>query len=206
MKKICWALFFLCGNALAGEFQIGPTYKIDEENPATWLVEKQLPKLEANGEMERLEKMMQQKAKHSIENPKGVNLPHTISHKVQSRSLLKRLGKDIKDADGQVIITKGTINNPYQYLPESPKTMLFIDGSSEPQVRYAIKERKKNRLLKVVFTQGKPLEKMRTHHVPFYFDQHQRLVGELNITHVPAKVYRQSTQLIIEEFVLPEDV
>lgn len=206
MKKTLWVLLILCGSAQSLQFQIGPTYEVKEENPVTWLQQKQLPKLKASGELDKLEQAMQAKAKASVENPKGIVLPHTTQPRQVVVPLIKRVSKDIKDADGQVIIPKGTTPNPYQYLPESHKQMLFIDGTNVQHIQYALNELKKSRQLKVVLTQGKPLQLMRTHQVTFYFDQYQRLVRELDITHVPAKVYRRGSHRYLEEFVLPEDL
>jgi len=50
-----------------------------------------------------------------------------------------------------------------------------------------------------VLVAGKPLELMRRLKFNIYFDQQQRLINRFEITALPAKVYRQKSDLVIEE-------
>lgn len=203
MKKILLVLLTLCGSAGAQSLGIfGPTYKIAEVDAFEWIVNVRLPELQQSGEIDKMHKKLQDQSKFRVENPKGAHLPAATKVRVRRQSLIYILTRDVKDAKGRMLFSKGTTANPADILPESNKMLLFIDGTSLPQVKFAIIEAKQNNFLKIVLVTGKPLELMREHGLTFYFDQHQRLIDRFQIKALPAKVYRQKSELVIEEIVL----
>ena len=203
MKKILLVLLTLCGSASAQNLGIfGPTYKIAEVDAFEWIVNVRLPELQQSGEIDNMHKKLQDKSKFKVENPKGTHLPAATKVKVRRQSLIYTLTRDVFDAKGRMLFNKGKTANPADILPESKKVLLFIDGSSLNQVKFAIQEHKQNNFLKIVLVTGKPLELMREHGLTFYFDQHQRLIDRFQIKALPAKVYRQKSELVIEEVVL----
>ena len=203
MKKILLVWLLLCGNAYTKDLGIyGPTYKIGEIDAFDWIVNQRLPELERNGAIDKMNTKLQKQAQLVIENPRGATLPQAGKPSRKTQSLIYTLQRDVKDASGRILFKKGTSVGPADVLPESNKTLLFIDGDFERQVNFALNELAKNKLTKIVLVKGAPLELMRTLKVNVYFDQHQRLINKFAITNLPAKVYRQKNELIIEEVVI----
>jgi len=203
MKKILLVWLILCGSANAKDLGIfGPTYKITDVDAFEWIVNVRLPELQQSGEIDNMNKKLQNQSKFRVENPKGAPLPAATKVRVRRQSLIYTLTRDVKDAKGRVLFNKGVSANPADILPESKKMLLFIDGTSLEQVKFAIRQATQNNFLKIVLVTGKPLELMREHGLTFYFDQHQRLIDRFNIKALPAKVYRQKSELVIEEVVL----
>ena len=203
MKKTLLVWLLLSGSVMAKNLGIyGPTYKIAEMDVFDWIVNQRLPELENNGEIDKMNAKLQKRAQHRIENPKGPKLPKATKNSRKTQSLVYTLPRDIKDAAGRVLFKNGTTVRPEDILPDSNKTLLFIDGEDLAQVNFAFLELKKNRLIKIVLVVGHPLELMRKCGVNIYFDQHQKLIDRFDINALPAKVYRRKSELIIEEMII----
>lgn len=203
MKKILLALIILCGNSYAKDLGVyGPTYLIAEKDAFDWIVKERLPELQRSGEIDKMNAKLQENSRYRIENPKGAQLPEVKSARIRYKSLVYTLPRDVKDAKGRVLFKKGISVNPSEVLPESNKELLFIDGTSSKQVNYAISKYKMNNFIKIVLVTGSPLELMRKHKTVIFFDQHQRLVDRFDIQALPTKVYRQKSDLVIEEVVI----
>lgn len=203
MVKILLVWLILCGNCVAQNLGVfGPTYLISEVDAFEWIVQQKLPELERNGEIDKMNAKLQKQSQFRVENPIGATLPQATAPRLKYQSLIYTLTRDIRDAKGRVIFKKGVSVNPADVLPESNKTLLFIDGNNKAQVDYAIKQLAMNNFIKIVLVSGRPLELMRKHKVNIYFDQHQSLVERFEITKLPAKVYRQKSNLVIEEMVI----
>jgi len=198
---LVWLLLY--GNANAhdlGEF--GPTYKIREMDAFEWITQQRLPELLQSGLIDKMNTKLQTTAQHRVENPKGIRLPQAFKNSRKTQSLIYILPRDIKDAAGRILFKKGTTMNPADILPESDKTLLFIDGDNLAQVNFALNEVSINKFTKIVLVCGRPLELIRTTKVAMYFDQGQRLIQRFGIKALPAKVYRETSNLIIEEIVI----
>lgn len=203
MKKILLVWLLLSGSVMAANLGIyGPTYKVKEVDALDWIVNQRLPELEKNGEIDKMNAKLQKTSQYRIENPKGAKLPKATKKSRRTQSLIYTLPRDIKDAFNRILFKKGTIVKPEDVLPDSGKTLIFIDGEDLAQVNFALLELKKNKLVKIVLVAGHPLELMRTHRINIYFDQHQKLIDRFDINALPAKVYRQKSELIIEEMLI----
>ncbi len=78
--------------------------------------------------------------------------------------------------------------------------MIFLDGDDLAQLNWALAEYKnKKGLAKLVLIKGAPLELMRQHDIPFYFDQAGRLSQYFKLKQVPATVHQENDQLMISE-------
>jgi conjugal transfer pilus assembly protein TraW len=196
-----WLL--LCGNAHSKNLGVfGPTYLIKEMDAFEWIVNKKLPELERSGVIDKMNMRLAENSRNRIENPKGILLPQATIMKKRLQPLIYTLARDIKDADGHVLFKKGTTTRPSDILPNSKKMLLFIDGNSKQQVNYALKQLDLNKSIKIVLVSGQPLELMRFTKIVIYFDQAQRLINRFLIKALPAKVYREESNLIIEEIVI----
>ena len=201
-----WLVIFLfCSNLFAldvGTF--GSTYEIAEKDALEWIYNERLPELESKGEIKKMQKVLQTKAVQNVEKPKGVKLSTVVEHIVRKKNLMVKVGQDIHDADGNLLLAKGSKFNPFKNLPESKKTLVFIDGDDNEQVNWAIKEYNKNKETHIILTQGKPIEIAKDRNVPIYFDQLQAYINHFGVERVPTKLYRQGHYLYLEEVALNE--
>ena len=203
MKIILLVWLILCGSAQARDLGIfGPTYLIAEVDAYEWIVNQRLPELERAGELDAMNAKLAQNSRNRIENPNGVHLPQVKVAGKRLQSLIYTLPADIKDAKGRVLFKKGKTVNPADILPESNKTLIFIDGNIKSQVDYALKCAAANKFIKIVLVAGRPLELMRNSNIAIYFDQEQRLIKRFKVTALPTKVYRQKSDLVIEEVLI----
>jgi conjugal transfer pilus assembly protein TraW len=199
-------LFVFCSNVVALDVgTYGSVYEIAERDALDWIYNERLPELERSGEIEKMQKNMQAKAVRSVKRPKGVKLPKVVEPNIRKKNLVVKVGQDIHDADGNLLVVKGSKFNPFENLPDNNKTLVFIDGDDNVQVNWAVEEYNKNKETHVVLIQGKPIEIARARQVPIYFDQSQAYISRFGIERVPTKLYRQGHNLYIEEIVLGED-
>ena len=118
---------------------------------------------------------------------------------------------DYRNEKGQIVVKRGTVVEPLHINP-LVNGLIFIDGTDDKQVIYAI-ERGQKEPLKIVLTAGSPLDLrikyQRTNWrgnvgVPFYFDQRkiildslQRLYG-IAINTVPVVLAQRGDNLMVE--------
>ena len=180
----------------------GPTYAIQEHN-ALSLIEQRLLALQTSGAIDRAQAVLKQQGIASIEQPKPVQgLRHTDQARRFEKDLSIVVAKDIQGAKGELIQKAGTKINPLKKF-FSKKILLFLDGTNTEQLSWAMNEYQKNQgLCKMVLVNGPPLALMRSHALPFYFDQSSRLVHYFGIEQVPAKVFQRGDKLCIEELKL----
>ena len=78
--------------------------------------------------------------------------------------------------------------------------MLFVDGRREAEVAWALAhEDESGRPAKIVLLAGRPLDLMRQHRRPFFFDQGGRLAARFGLRLTPSLVEQAGTRLRITE-------
>jgi len=87
---------------------------------------------------------------------------------------------DIRDHQGNVIFSKGSVFNPADYVFMTGK-YIFIDGRDEEQVAYALK----GDYRKIILTSGDILELSKKYKHAFFFIN-DILIERFQLTHVPA--------------------
>jgi conjugal transfer pilus assembly protein TraW len=177
---------------------IGPTYSIEEISLLD-VIFKTLKEKEANGEIEKLQKEMTERSVNNIKNPIGRNMPVAITDSYRKFDPSIVLHRDIKLPDGQVMYPRGTIVNPLTIKPFTKK-LIFIDGTDEKQVDFAIKQHEKSGYRdKIILVKGSYYELMKKHNIRFYFDQRVRnsaprervtLVEQFGIERLPSIVFQ----------------
>lgn len=105
---------------------------------------------------------------------------------------------DLKDHEGRIIQTTGTVINPLNTVSLS-KALLFIDGDDEKQVSWALAQNKSAPAPKIILISGSPFELMEKHDLRFYFDQGGAITKKFKIAQVPARVTQSGLILKIEE-------
>lgn len=165
--------------------QMGATFPIIENDLLT-MIETRLRHLEANGQIDVLQRQMQEQAVASVRRPKPVEgLTPAMARRewLYDPSIITE--EDIVDAKGNVITPAGTRINPLD-LVEMRQELVFVDGSTA-QIDWAVRTYSDARA-KIVFVAGSPFDAMKPWQRRFYFDQGGKLTGKFGIRHTPAIV------------------
>ena len=81
------------------------------------------------------------------------------------------VARDIRTPDGTLIAAAGTRVNPLERIALA-RDLLFVDGRQEAEIAWALARQKESgRPSKIVLLAGRPLDLMRRHRRPFFFDQ-----------------------------------
>lgn len=178
----------------------GHLFPIEEEDLLIYLKKRVLSLSEE--EREQLEEEAKRRVVKSIQEPKAVE--GLREAKVYRRFFFDpsiTAQEDFKDAEGKVIVARGSKVNPLDTV-SLPESLLFFDGSDERQLRFAKEDVDRSTWILV---KGKPLDLEEREERPVYFDQSGVLVRKFSITHIPAKVSQEGKMLKIEEFPLEEE-
>ena len=103
--------------------------------------------------------------------------------------------RDIRLPGGTLIAAAGARVNPLARHPLT-RGLLFIDGRRPVEVGWALAYAKP---AKIVLLAGRPLDLVRSHGRPFFFDQGGRLAARLGLRFTPALVEQAGTALRITE-------
>ena len=163
-------------------------------------IEARLVEMERSGELARMEDEARANARRKLEEPEPVP---GIAPARDERSRLWdpaiTVARDIRTPDGVLIAAAGTRVNPLERIT-LPRDLLFVDGRREAEIAWALaREDESGRPAKIVLLAGRPLELMRRHRRPFFFDQGGRLAARFGIAATPSLVVQDGTRLRIDE-------
>lgn len=182
----------------------GQTFAVSETDILTQ-IGRQLRRAEASGRMEALQRDFQERVRRKVERPVPVA---GIVKTVEPRSWLFDpsivVPQDFADPQGRVFARAGQRINPLDRLPGFDRVMLFIDGDDRHQVDWALGEMDRigEHRVRIILTNGAPLELMRNRRRQFFFDQEARITGHFGIRQVPARVERENDRMRISELKL----
>jgi len=176
----------------------GHTFEIHEEDFLE-VLQARIRTLASQGKLQEYQEEVIKRTKKSMAQPKPVKgLQLTTLERTFYYNPNLTVPYDIKDHTGRCIHKAGTKVNPLAIKPFR-KTLVFIDGDNERQVKFALKLHKGNRLLKIILVKGAPFDLMNSYKTPLYFDQEGVLIQKLGIKQVPAIVSQEGILLKIEE-------
>jgi len=159
-------------------------------------IEARLVEMERSGALTRLEEEARANARRKLEEPDPVP---GIAPAREERSRLFdpaiTVARDIRAADGVLIAAAGTRVNPLTRTTLAGD-LLFVDGRREAEIVWALSH---DRPAKIVLLAGRPLELMRRHARPFFFDQGGRLAARFGLDFTPSLVEQAGTRLRITE-------
>ena len=163
-------------------------------------IEARLIEMERSGALARLEGEARANARRKLEEPDP--LPG-IAPATRERSRLWNpaitVARDIRAADGVLIAAAGTRVNPLERVA-LVRDLLFVDGRREAEIAWALAhEAESGRPAKIVLLAGRPLDLMRQHRRPFFFDQGGRLAARFGLRFTPSLVEQAGTRLRITE-------
>ena len=158
--------------------------------------------MQRSGRIDELNQQFAARARKRIERPQPVA---GLTRTERPRSWLFDPSivtpQDFADHEGRVFARAGERINPLERLPGFDRELVFLDGDDSAQVAFGLKRLKAGGQGRVylVLTSGAPLELMRRHKVPLYFDQGGSLSARFGLAHVPAVVVREGEALRISE-------
>ncbi|MDE0410538.1 MAG: type-F conjugative transfer system protein TraW [Alphaproteobacteria bacterium] len=159
-------------------------------------IEARLVEMERSGELARLERQARERARMKLEEPDPVP---GVAPAMKERSRLFdpaiTVARDIRTPDGFLIAAAGTQVNPLERLTLA-RDLLFVDGRRGAEIAWALSHA---RPAKIVLLAGRPLELMRQHRRPFFFDQGGRLAARFGLRFTPSLVEQAGTRLRITE-------
>ena len=159
-------------------------------------IEARLLEMQHSGALARLEEEARERARRTLEEPPPVA---GIAPATRERSRLFDpaivVERDIRTADGILIAAAGTTVNPLESVPMT-RDLLFVDGRREAEIAWALAH---DRPSKIVLLGGRPLDLMRRHRRPFFFDAGGRLAARFGIGATPSVVAQDGTRLRITE-------
>ena len=159
-------------------------------------IEARLIEMERSGELARLEQEARANARRKLEEPDpvaGIAPAREERSRVWDPAIT--VARDIRTPDGELIAAAGTRVSPLERLTLA-RALLFVDGRREAEVAWALAHA---RPAKIVLLAGRPLELMRRHRRPFFFDQGGRLAARLGLRFTPSLVAQDGTRLRITE-------
>ena len=159
-------------------------------------IEARLGELEASGEMARKRREAVKRARQRIEAParvEGIGAARVRRTRLFDPSIT--LDRDVRAADGTLIAARGARVNPLHAQPLT-RDLLFIDGARPVEVAWALGNKRPAR---IVLVAGRPLDLMRVHGRPFFFDQGGRLSKRLGLRATPSVVTAEGPVLRITE-------
>ena len=159
-------------------------------------IESRLLEMQRSGELALLQEEARTNARRTLEEPDAAP---GIAPATRERSRLWdpaiTVARDIRAADGVLIAAAGTRVNPLERMTLA-RDLLFVDGRREAEIAWALAH---DRPAKIVLLAGRPLELMRRHRRPFFFDQGGRLAARFGLRFTPSLVEQAGPRLRITE-------
>ncbi|MCK4934634.1 MAG: conjugal transfer protein TraW [Simkaniaceae bacterium] len=103
--------------------------------------------------------------------------------------------EDYTDANGNIVVAKGTVINPLDTITLNTG-LLFFDGSSQKHIAWAKRQVGDN---KWILTNGNPLDLEEIEEREVFFDQRGIYTQKFHIHKIPCKITQESNYLLIEE-------
>ncbi len=208
MRRACPALLaaaLLLSAALPGAVSAkdlgvrGATWPVAEPDLLE-RIEARLLEMERSGALARLEEEARANARRKLEEPDPAP---GIAPAREERSRLFdpaiTVARDIRAADGVLIAAAGTRVSPLERMTLA-RDLLFVDGRREAEIAWALaREEESGRPAKIVLLAGRPLDLMRRHARPFFFDQGGRLAARFGLRFTPSLVEQAGSRLRITE-------
>lgn len=164
-------------------------------------IKKRVGEMVDSGEWEKIKQDNTKKIVEGIRHPKGNDLPLVTKPRTFTLDPSITVTADITDTQGNIIAKKGSVVNPL-VTGQLSKAVLFIDGTVDKQLAWAMAVKKDAPLTVVIFTKGSWMEAMEKYHLQIFYDQNGQLIQKFGIEHVPSKVTQQGEVLKIEEVLL----
>ncbi len=209
MKHKLLVLLFLLFSITANQKSIakdygvvGTTYPIIEQDFLKEIMAK-LKVMEQNGKLAKFQNGIKKQMIDSVNKPKpvaGISPTKFAKSWIFDPSVF--LDHDLADQNGRVFYKAGTKVNPLDHISLT-RTLIFIDGDDETQIKWALKQDKiRKGKTKIILVKGAIIDLMKQTKTRLYFDQNGTLTKKFSIEHTPAKIEQEGKKLRISEVLL----
>jgi len=163
-------------------------------------IEARLLQMHRSGELARLENEARTRARRQLEEPEPVpGIEPAREERSRPFDPAITVAQDIRTEDGTLIAAAGTRIDPLERLPLT-RDLIFVDGRREAEIAWALERMMSgDRPAKIVLLAGRPLDLMRRHRRPFFFDTGGQLAARFGIAATPTLVEQDGVRLRITE-------
>ena len=163
-------------------------------------IEARLIEMQQSGKLARLEDEARTRARRQLEGPEPVpGIAPARERRTRMFEPAITVAQDIRTPDGILIAAAGTRVNPLERVGLT-RDLIFVDGRREAEIAWALERmRSGDRPAKIVLLAGRPLDLMRRHRRPFFFDTGGRLAARFGIAATPTLVERDGARLRLTE-------
>lgn len=204
MRRVLFTLAFglmLSARCIAQD--LGPqgrTYPIKEPDMLAAIKSRLQAKIDS-GEYGRYREDARRRVRERFLDPEPANpLAAAVESRVFYYDPTLEVHREIRAADGNVVVPAGTRVNPLDHAPFTQR-WLFIDGRDPRQLAWA-KAQLGDPSVRPIFVAGKWVASWRDWQRRTWFDQGGALTRRLGITATPAAVVQEGRRIRIEEVAL----
>ncbi|MEM6415608.1 MAG: type-F conjugative transfer system protein TraW [Pseudomonadota bacterium] len=157
-------------------------------------------RLEAAGEVDRINQRLRDRAIATAERPPRVEgIDRTTDPRSFHFDPTVVVQENIVTPDGRIIASAGDTFNPLDYTPMQQR-LVFFDGDDLEQVEWARAEiAGTDAQVQPILIGGPVLELTRNWRRQVFFDQGGKITERFGISQVPARVIRDGNRLLVEE-------
>lgn len=178
----------------------GQTFPIVEPDLLA-TIEVKLQRLQANGDIDRMNAAFARHAETRVRRPKPVDgITPATEARTWAYDPTITIERDIQDQKGNYIARRGQTVNPLDFTAVH-QALIFVDGDNKAEMAWATAQYSDLKA-KIILVNGSPLEEMTARHRRFYFDQEGRLTGKLGIRHTPAVAVQDGRVMKLSEIKL----
>lgn len=179
---------------------VGQTFPIVEPDLLA-TIEAKLQRLQANGDIDRMNAAFARRAEARVRRPKPVaGITPATEARTWAYDPTITIERDVQDQKGNYIARLGQTVNPLDFTAVT-QALVFVDGDNKAEMAWATTQYSDLKA-KIILVSGSPLEEMTARQRRFYFDQEGRLTGKLGIRHTPAVAVQDGRVMKLSEIKL----
>jgi len=163
---------------------VGQTFPIVEPDLLA-TIEAKLQRLQANGEIDRMNAAFAKRTEARVRRPQPVSgITPAAEARTWAYDPTITIERDVQDQKGNYIARRGQTVNPLDFAAVT-QALVFVDGDNDAEMAWATANYSDLKA-KIILVSGSPIDEMTQRQRRFYFDQEGRLTGKLGIRHTPA--------------------
>lgn len=179
---------------------VGQTFPIVEPDLLA-TIEAKLQRLQANGEIDRMNAAFAKRTEARVRRPQPVSgITPAAEARTWAYDPTITIERDVQDQKGNYIARRGQTVNPLDFAAVT-QALVFVDGDNDAEMAWAT-AKYSDLKAKIILVSGSPIDEMTQRQRRFYFDQEGRLTGKLGIRHTPAVAVQEGRVMKLTEIKL----
>jgi conjugal transfer pilus assembly protein TraW len=164
-------------------------------------IEAKLQRLQAEGEIDRMNAAFAKRTEARVRRPKPVaGITPASEARTWAYDPTITIERDVQDQKGNYIVRRGQTVNPLDFTAVT-QALVFVDGDNDAEMAWATTTYSDLKA-KIILVSGSPIDEMTQRQRRFYFDQEGRLTGKLGIRHTPAVAVQDGRVMKLSEIKL----